>query len=233
VRASFKKWLPLAFLVMLFVLAIYFRVDKWFSFSMLKQHHDQLLVWRDQHFLLASLLFIVTYTVVVMASIPGATLLTIMGGFLFGIFWGTVLVVASATMGATFVFLAVKTALGDWLSRKASGWVKRMEVGFARDEFNYLLFLRLVPLFPFFAINIVAGLLNVRLRHYVLATLIGIIPGSLVYVLVGNGLSSVFANNEEPNLGILFQPSVFIPILALGVLALVPIFYRRYKRKSS
>ena len=226
-----KKWIPLIVVAVLFILAIYFRVYDYFTFMTLKQNHVKLLEWRDQHYFLSIVLFMCVYVISVVASIPSGFILSIVGGFLFGYFWGTVYVVISATVGATLLFLAVKTVLGEWFQQKTRGWVKRMEVGFRHDEFNYLLFLRLVPVFPFFAINIVAGLLNVKLQHYFIATLLGIIPGSFVYVLVGNGLSNVFAHNQEPNMGIIFQPSILIPIIALAIFSLMPILYRRYKQQ--
>lgn len=171
------------------------------------------------------------YILAVAASIPGAVFLTLAGGFLFGVLWGVLLVVISATLGATLLFFAVRTALGEWLAKKASGWISRMRQGFQHNAFSYLLTLRLIPLFPFWVVNIVPALLSVSAKTFISATFIGIIPGSTVYVLVGNGLSQVFASNQTPNLGIIFEPKVLGPLLALAALSLIPALYQFFTRK--
>ncbi|MCH9718191.1 MAG: VTT domain-containing protein [Gammaproteobacteria bacterium] len=165
----------------------------------------------------------------VAASIPGAWFLTLIAGFLFGPILGTFVVVFSATMGAFFVYLAVKFALRDWIAQKTTKWLKLMEKGFQDNAFSYLFFLRLVPVFPFWLINIIPALLGVPLRTFIGATFLGIIPGSFVYVLVGNSLGHVFDANQTPNLDILKDPILFLPLVALGLLTLVPILYRRFK----
>jgi len=226
------RWIPLLIIIMVLAFIIYFRWYEYLSFHSLQQHHLQLETWTAQHYWLAVVLFMAIYIIAVAVSIPGATILTLTGGFLFGIVPGTIYVVLSATIGATLIFLAVKTALGSYLEEKAGGWVSRMEHGFQKDAFNYLLFLRLVPLFPFWVINIVPALLDVRLRVFALATFLGIIPGGLVYVLVGHGLGSIFERNQTPNFSIIFEPQILIPILALAILSIVPIIYKKWKRKS-
>lgn len=228
----FTRLIPLLLILAALVLVIVFRWYEYLSFNSLQQHHQQLQAWKNQHYLLFILLFMLIYIFVVAVSIPGATILTLAGGFLFGIIPGTFYVVISATIGAILIFLAVKTALGEYLAKKASGWVSRMEKGFQENAFNYTLFLRLVPIFPFWVINIVPALLGVRLRTYFLATLLGIIPGALVYVSVGSGLESILESNQAPNLGIIFEPQILLPILALALLSLLPIIYKKLKRNS-
>lgn len=228
VKTMLSRWLPLLVLLGLFSLFFIFRLDRYLSFTALRDHRALLLSWTQTHFILSALLFVMCYTLAVAISIPGAVFLTLAGGFLFGVFIGVLLVVISATLGATLLFFAVRTALGEWLAKKTSGWVDRMRQGFQRDAFSYLLTLRLIPLFPFWAVNIVPALLNVSAKTFITATLIGIIPGSFVYVLLGNGLSQVFASNQTPNLGIIFEPYVLGPLLALAVLSLMPALYRRF-----
>ena len=227
-----KHWLLLIFLIVVLSLFFYFHLYRYLSFENLKAHREILLNWSQQHFVLVILGFISIYTLVVACSIPGATFLTLTGGFLFGPLLGTVLVIVSATLGALIVFMAVELALRDWVEKKASHWLKAMEQGFQKNAFSYLLFLRLVPLFPFWLVNIVPALLGVSKRTFLLATLIGIIPGSFVYVLVGNGLGHIFDANQMPNLGIIFDPKILFPLLALAVLSLVPIGYNYFKRKQ-
>lgn len=231
-KNAIKRWIPISILVIALGLAIYFRLYEYLSFAALEQHHAQLKAWTEQNYLMVVLIYMAVYIIAVAVSIPGAVFLTITGGFLFGYVFGTIYVVISATIGACLLFLAVKTALGDWLEKKTSGWVVRMERGFQKNAFSYLMFLRLVPLFPFWVVNIVPAVLNVRLRIFVIATFLGIIPGSFVYVSVGNGLGSLLAAGQTPDLGIIFKPSILIPIIGLAVLSLVPILYKKYKKND-
>lgn len=226
---QYYRWIPLLLLVLALIFIFAFRLDQYLSFVALEKYHNQLQAWTEQHYVLAVCLFMIIYIIVVAISLPGATFLTIVGGFLFGYLWGTVYVVISATIGACLIFVAVKTALGEVLEQKARGWVRRLEHGFQKNALNYLLFLRLVPLFPFFIVNIVPALLGVRFREFVLATFFGIIPGSLVYVLVGNGLGELLALGKRPNIDIIFEPEIFLPILGLAILVLVPVIYKKMK----
>ncbi len=230
-KTTIRRWLPLLLLLGLLGLFFGFRLDKYLSFTALRDHRTLLVLWTQTHYILAPLLFMVCYTIAVAISIPGAVFLTLAGGFLFGILWGVVLVVFSATLGATLLFFAVRTALGEWLAKRASGWVERMSQGFQENAFSYLLTLRLTPLFPFWVVNIVPALLNVSAKTFIMATFIGIIPGSFVYVLVGNGLSQVFATKQTPNLGIIFEVQVLGPLLALAALSLIPTLYQFFSRK--
>jgi uncharacterized membrane protein YdjX (TVP38/TMEM64 family) len=138
--------------------------------------------------------------------------------------------VLAATVGALAVFLAARSALGDALRARAGPFVKRLEAGFRENALSYLLVLRLVPLFPFWLVNIVPALLNVPTRTFVIGTLVGIVPGTFVFVSVGNGLDAVFARGELPGAGIFLEPEVLIPIAGLTLLALVPVVYKRFRR---
>lgn len=225
------RWLPLLVLIGLLVLFFSLHLDKYLSFNALRENHALLIAWTQTHYFIAPLIFIVFYTTAVAISIPGAVLLTLTGGFLFGVFWGVLFVVISATLGATILFFAVRTALGDWFAQKASGWIERMCQGFQHNAFSYLVTLRLIPLFPFWAVNIVPAFLNIRAKTFITATFIGIIPGTTVYVMVGNGLSQIFAANQTPNLGIIFELQILGPLLALAVLSLMPVLYQFLTRK--
>ena len=220
------SWVPLILLLGLFVLFFSFRLDKFLTFASLQAHQALLISWTKAHYFTSVIIFMSVYTLAVAVSVPGALFLTLAGGFLFGVVWGTILVIISATMGATILFFAVRTSLGNWVAKSASNWIERMRQGFQKNAFSYLLTLRLVPLFPFWVVNIVPALLDVDARTYVLATFFGIIPGSIVYVMVGNGLSHVFAINQTPNLGIIFSPEILIALLTLAALSLIPVGYR-------
>jgi len=230
---SMKRWLPLTILLIGLGAFFYFDLSQFLNFATLKQHRQALLSWTEAHYFITVLGYIIIYILAVAVSIPGAIFLTLVGGFLFGIVFGTLYVLISATLGATLIFLAVRTALEPWMAKKTTQWIEKMRYGFQQSAFQYLLFLRLVPLFPFWVVNIVPALLGVKTRTFMLATFIGIIPGSVVYVTLGNGLGSIFDQNETPNLGIIFEAPVLLPLLGLAFLSLVPIIYKWMKRKSS
>jgi uncharacterized membrane protein YdjX (TVP38/TMEM64 family) len=160
--------------------------------------------------------------------VPGAAILTIAGGFLFGTWVGGLCAVIGATLGATAIFLAARAGLAG-LAHRAGRFVGKLEAGFRADAFNYLLVLRLVPIFPFWLINLVPALVGVRLPTYMLATFLGIVPGTFVYASLGNGLGSLV---EEPDLAIIFKPSLFLPIVGLALLALVPVGYKHWRGKK-
>lgn len=224
------RWLPLLLMTAGFAAFFYFGFHQYLNFDSLKQHHAQLQQWTASHYFSAAIIFMLIYIVTVATSIPGATILTLVGGFLFGISAGTTYVVISATFGAALVFLAVRTALGRKLAGKASSWAGRMELGFQHNAFSYMLFLRFIPIFPFWIANIVPALLNVRLSIFMLATFIGIIPGSLVYVLVGHSLSKLANIGKTPSPGMIFSPEILMTLLAFALLSLMPVLYKKMKR---
>ena len=228
-----KRIAPLAVLLAAIVAFFALGLHRYLSFETLREHREQLLAFVDQNAFLAPLIFIGIYAAVVALSVPGGAVLTISGGFLFGVLAGGFYVVVAATIGATIVFLIAKTALGDALRAKAGPRIRRMEEGFREDAFSYLLVLRLIPIFPFWLVNIVPAFLGVSVGTYVLGTFLGIIPGSFVYASVGNGLGAVFDAGETPDLGIIFKPAIIIPIIGLAVLALLPIAYRKFKARKT
>ena len=209
-------------------------LHRYFTLDTLRENRDALQAWVDASPLIAMGIFVAIYAGAVAISFPGASILTIFGGFLFGLFPGVLLIIVAATLGATAIFLAAKTALGDLLSDRAGGFVKRMEAGFRENELSYMFLLRLVPVFPFWAINIAAGLIGVSTRSFVLGTFFGIIPGSFVYTSIGNAAGAAFDAGEDVSLsGILFQPTTLLPIIGLALLALLPIILRRFNKAAA
>jgi uncharacterized membrane protein YdjX (TVP38/TMEM64 family) len=158
--------------------------------------------------------------------------MTLLGGFLFGVFPGAIWIVISATLGSCLVFLAVKSAFGKTLKSKASGSIDKLRKGFENNSFNYLLTLRLIPIFPFFAINIACGALGIRLSTFFWGTLLGIIPGTVIYAWVGTGLGYALKQGKSLDMGIIFEPKFILPIIGLAVLSLVPVLYKKIKRES-
>lgn len=224
-----KRYLPL-FILGIGVLVVWLTgLHDALSFDVLRENRHFLLDFVERSFWLAAFMFVLIYVGVVALSIPGATILTVTGGFLFGTLLGTVLVVISATTGATLLFLIAKTSLGNALRKKAGPWLQKMEKGFQDNALSYLLVLRLVPLFPFFIVNLVPAFLGVSGRIFVLATLVGIIPGSFVYVSVGTGLGSLFDQGETLSLKGVLTPEILLALSGLACLSLLPVVYKRFK----
>lgn len=228
-RASAKRFLPL--LVLLVGLGLFFAFDvgRYLSWDALKEHQDWLQGQIAAQGVLAYVIFIAIYAVATAFSLPGGALMTIVAGFLFGTVAAALSVIVGATLGAICLFLAARYALFDMLHAKAGPALLKMEQGFKENALNYLLVLRLVPLFPFWLVNLVPALLGVPLKTYIIATAIGIIPGTFVYASVGHGLGEILAAGETPDLTIIYDADVLIPLLGLAVLALIPVFYKAWK----
>ncbi len=209
-------------------------LHRYFTLETLQNNREALEGWVDASPLRALAIFIAVYAVAVAISFPGASIMTIFGGYLFGLAIGVPAIVVAATLGASAIFVASKTALGDFLHARASGFAKRMEDGFREDELNYMFVLRLVPVFPFWAINIAAGLLGVSLRNFLIGTFFGIIPGTFVYASIGNAAGAAFDAGEDVTLsGILFKPATLLPIIGLIALALLPVVLKRFNKQAA
>lgn len=209
-----------------------FDLNQFVSLDALKTHRETLQGWVENYGLAAALIYVLIYALAVAFSIPGAVFITIAGGFMFGPYLATIYVVLGATIGATAVFLAAKYAFGDFLRAKAGPAIKRMESGFRENEISYMLILRLVPLFPFWLVNLVPAFLGVRLKTYMICTLLGIIPGAFVYALVGDGAGAVLDAGGDLNLTIIFEPRFLAPIIGLALLACIPIVYKKFKGRA-
>ncbi len=226
------RLLPLAVLAVGLAAFFTLGLQRYVTFDALARHHEALHAGVAGHPVAAPLLYIAVYILAIAFSVPGGTILTMAGGFLFGTAGGGVCALVGATVGATILFLAARTAFGEALRARAGSALQRMEAGFRRDAFNYLLVLRLVPLFPFFVVNLVPAFLGVRLRAYVGATALGIIPATFVFASVGNGLGAVFDLGRTPDPGLLLTPPILLPILGLAALALIPVVYRLMRRRT-
>lgn len=226
-RGWLSRIVPVAFLVVATVLFFALGLDRYVSLELLRENRDLLTGFVSDHYILAALAFIAVYAVVTGLSVPGAAVLTLSGGFLFGTVGGTAFAVIGATLGATAIFLAARTAFADALRARAGKAIGMMREGFRRDAFNYLLFLRLVPAFPFFLVNLVPAFLGVPTRTYILATMIGIIPGGFVFASVGAGLGSIFDQEGQIGLADVMTPEIILAMVGLGVLALVPVIAKR------
>ena len=224
---TFKRLLPILLLVACAAAAYALGLHKYLTLDALRDNRGALAAYVKEHYLLAALGYMGLYTVVVALSLPAGAVLTLAGGLLFGIPMGIVMTVVGATLGATAVFLIARSAAGDTLRAKAGPFLASMADGFRKDAFNYLLFLRLVPAFPFWAVNLAPALLGMKLVPYVIATAIGILPGTTVFSLFGAGLGDVFDKGGEVSLKSVLSPTLIGALVGLGLLALLPIALRR------
>lgn len=228
------KRLPIIVIGVVAVLGAYFLRD-YLTFDALAENRESLIAFRDANYLTMVVMFIAIYTVVVAFSLPGATIMTLAGGFLFATFPGFLFNVIAATLGATGIFLAARWGFGKQLGAKlegSEGVVKKIKDGIDENQWSMLFLIRLIPAVPFFLANLIPAFLDVPLRRFVISTFFGIIPGSVVYTSVGAGLGAVFATGETPNLGIIFEPHILLPILGLCVLAILPILIKALRGKK-
>jgi uncharacterized membrane protein YdjX (TVP38/TMEM64 family) len=199
-----------------------FDLKTYLSLDALKANRDNLLVFTQDHYVPAVALFILVYILQTSFSLPGATIVTLAGGFLFGSLWGPLYVNIGATTGATLAFLAARYLFHQWVERKFGNRLGPIQDGFAKNAFSYLLTLRLMPFFPFFLVNLLSGLTRVKVSTYVVATAVGIIPGSVVYTFAGRQLGTINALSE------LVSPRLLLAFSLLGLLILIPIVYRKF-----
>jgi uncharacterized membrane protein YdjX (TVP38/TMEM64 family) len=243
-----RRLVPLLAVVVLAIAAFIIFGRGGLSLEALVRHRMAIGDFVTQHRLLAVLSYMALYIVAIALSVPGAVFLTVAGGFLFGLVIGTTAAVIGATIGATIIFLIARTALGEPLLRRAGPRASQLAQGFREDAFSYLLFLRLVPAFPFFLVNLVPAFAGVGLLPFVAATALGVIPGALVYAFAGTGLDSVIAAQKEGhdaclaagkggcamtfNATDVLTPQLIGALIALGLLALVPVVVKRLRARS-
>ena len=228
-----RLW-PLAILALGFVVGLAVFWDN-LTFEALRDNRQALLAFRDSHYVAMVAAYMALYVLIVAFSLPGATIATLTGGFLFGLFPGVIFVLISATMGATLIFLAARMGFGRALSARmdaSSGTVRRIMEGIHENELSMLFLIRLVPVVPFFVANLLPALVGVSLRRYVLTTFFGIMPGTAVYTWVGAGLGEVFARGGTPDLSIIFDPAILGPILGLCALAALPILLKALRGRK-
>lgn len=230
--SSWLRWLPFGCLAGGLAAFFAFGLDEYVTFDTLARHRAELRHWVEARPVLAPLLYILGYITAVAFSLPCGMLLALTGGFLFGPILGALCAIVGIVGGATAVFLAAKTALGDRLRAKTGTALQRMQDGFRRHAFSYLLVLRFVPLFPIFLVNIVPAFAGVPVSAYVLATVIGVTPGAFIFASVGDGLGDALDAGERPGLDLLARPQILLPLIGLALLALIPVGYRRWKGRA-
>ena len=247
--SPFKRLLPLGLLAGAAAACYAMGLQNYLTLQSIAEHQTQLSNFVAEHALAAIAIYFVIYVVVVALSLPGAALLSVLGGFIFGWALSAPLTIIAATIGAIAVFKIVQTSLGSTISERAGPFVKNLSHGFEKDAFNYLLFLRLVPAFPFFAVNAVAGLTRIPLRTFIWATLIGIIPGSFAFAWLGRGLGSIIDAQTAAHAvcvaekgaqacpytvaaSSLITTQILWALLGLGIVSLLPVALKNWKTNT-
>ncbi len=225
-RSQLLRWLPLALVALALAVLYAAGLQDYFSLEALRAYQGMLLDQVAENPVLASAIYFLVYFVVVAISFPGAGVMTITGGFLFGAALGTALAAIAATLGATVIFLIARTSVGAFLAERAGPRTQRLRKGFQDEGFSYLLFLRLVPLFPFWLVNLAAALFGMRLLPYVAATTIGVVPATFVFAYFGQGLGTALDSD-----GVHVPTGLLVALALLGVMALAPIAVRRWRRR--
>ena len=243
-----KRWIPLALIVCLMVAVYTLGLHEHLNLQNIAAHREELRKFIDDNWSMALLIYAAVYVVAAALSFPAAGFLTVIGGLLFGWLVGAIATTFAATTGATIIFLAARTSLEKVLARKSGPLLGKIREGFARDAFNYLLFLRLVPLFPFWLVNIAAALAHLPLKTFVSATFFGIIPVTTALSFAGASFDSVIdaqksaheiclAQNGSANCPFdfsadhLLTPQILIALAVLGILALIPVAVKRLRTK--
>lgn len=245
---SLKKMLPLLLIAVAIGAFFILGLDDYLTFRALSDNRDRLIDFVSANFLLAALLYMGLYIVVVAFSLPGGLLMTVTGGFLFGWVAAGFMTVFAATIGATLLFLIAATSLGEPLRKKAGPKLKKLEDGFAENALSYLLFLRLVPLFPFWLVNIAPAFLGVKLSTYIIGTFMGIVPGTFVFAFLGGGLDSIIREQQAKyqacidsgqsgcvmdfQITSLVTTEILLSFFALGIIALLPIVLKKFRNKT-
>lgn len=225
-----KKFFFLSLLFCIFFSYFYFHLHEYLAISHIKKSYIDIQQWIIIHYLLAVSLYILIYIALIACAIPCATILALLGGFFFGNI-AVIYAVLSTTLGGTILFLLVRTSLGSRIASKSTGWIKKVERGFQQNAFHYILTLRLMPIFPCWISNIAAGMLNVSLKIFVSATILGILPATLIYVLAGQSLDKFFFTEESILLHLTSNPSIFFSLLGLAILSLFPVIYKHVKKQ--
>jgi uncharacterized membrane protein YdjX (TVP38/TMEM64 family) len=225
---SVRRLVPLALLAAGAALLFALGGQDYVGFAALAEHREWLLGFVARNGAVAALAFIAVYAGLVAVSFPGAALLTVTSGFLFGAWLGALYAVIGATLGATILFLAARAGLAG-LAARAGPRTQKIAAGFRRNGFNYLLVIRLIPLFPFWLVNLAAGAAGLGLPSFVLATFIGIVPVTFILANLGSGLGAVIAEGKSPDLDVLFAPGVLLPLIGLAAMALLPVLYMRWR----
>jgi uncharacterized membrane protein YdjX (TVP38/TMEM64 family) len=225
-----RRLLPLVLILAGLTAAWSFGLPQLVSWQSLAAHQAWLKEQPATHPIAAPVAYVALYALVTALSVPGAGVLTVVGGLVFGPFQGAALAVAGATSGAILLFLGARSTLARPVAQRAGPLLARIRPGLERDGFNYLLAIRLVPIVPFWIVNLAPALAGMRLVPFALATFLGIVPATVVFASIGSGIAGVLAAGEQPDLSAVFSLPVLLPLIGLALLSLLPVLWRRWKR---
>ena len=228
-----KRLLLIAAFILLIGAFFAFDLNQFISYEGLAENEAALKrAVADNPFVTAAV-YMAVYITAVAFSLPGALWLSLAGGLMFGTLQGGLLIIISATIGAGGLFLAARYVIGDALRAKAGPALQKFETSFNRDAASYMLVLRLLPIFPFFIVNLGAALVGVRFPVFMVTTFFGILPGTFVFASIGNGISVVLQAGERPDLSVMSKPEIALPIVGLAMLSLAPMVWRRIKGEAA
>lgn len=225
---------PLALILLAAIIGA-FTLQDHLSLETLRKHREALLVLREMHFAAMISGFVAVYITIVALALPGAAVASITGGFLFGLWWGTALNVIAASSGAIVFFHAANLGLGQTLAARldaSDGRLKRIKHQLNKNEISVLLLLRLIPAVPFCIANLLPALVGVRRRNFILTTVLGIIPGALVFASIGVGLGEVFDAGGTADLSLFRTPQLIFPLIGLSLLAALPLLLKLWRGKE-
>lgn len=228
-----KRFIPLGVILILMLSAYFSGALNAFTFDNMKDYRHQLKEFVAQHYVLAPLIFILLYVVIAALSLPVGIYLTFLSGFLFSQPLCTLYVIIGATLGASIIFLAAKWAFTDFLHQRAASYLSQMEAGFQKNAVSYMLFLRLIPAFPFWLVNLAPAFFGISFFTFFWTTAIGIIPATFVFTQAGSGLGAIFDNEGAFTLQSVLNRDVKIALCALGIFALLPLIYRYLKSRKA
>ncbi len=246
-QQKFKTFMPLGIFIGILAMVWITGLHQYISFQTIAEHQMTLENYVTDNIVIAILTFMLVYIAAVALSLPGGTILSLLGGLLFGGLFGGIINVVAATIGAVILFLIAKTSIGDTLRKKTGKWMEKIAAEFNDGAASYLLFLRLVPIFPFLVVNLAPALLGARFWTFCWTTFIGIIPGTLAFSFVGAGIGSVLSNEQirfqqcigkngvdacefSINIGSIFSQELLIGLSVMGIVALIPIIIKKFKK---
>lgn len=249
-KSALRTWAPLIAILGLMALVFAMGWHRYLTLEQLGRNYATLTELINDNMVLSLLIYAALYIVVVALSLPGALPLTLAGGLFFG--WqiaGPVTVIA-ATVGATIIFLVAKTSLGEALAAKAGPAINKLRKGFQENALSYLLFLRLVPVFPFFVVNLAPAFLGVPLRTYVFGTLLGIIPGTMAFCFAAAQLKTIIEKTNAEHAACLavkaaeacpysidastlVSKEIILAFAAIGVVALIPVIVKKWSNRHA
>jgi uncharacterized membrane protein YdjX (TVP38/TMEM64 family) len=229
---TLRRMLPFAILLAGLVTFFALGLNRQLSLQTLSRNEAEITAWVADNRVLAMLTFFAIHTAVVAFSLPASIVMTATSGFLFNIESGAAMSLVAATVGSTALFFAARNAFYDLFRARAGAALAKLQEGFHRDGFSYLVFLRIVPGFPGWLTTVVSALSGMKPVTFIAGTVVGGLPGCLIFAGIGADFRLLFRNGETPDLGAIFQVRTLLPLLGLGVLALLPVLYRHWRRRS-